>query len=148
MHPSQHGIVDNDWFDWKRNASCSVFNDYSKGDYPCNVNDQDEGWYGGDPIWNTVERHGKISGTCLWPGNELLINGQKATYVWDYDTYGDQPFADRIYQILDWIQRPVWDGNETTKAESRPDFMTLYFNEPDHSGHGFGPYDESGELNR
>ena len=23
LHPSQHGIVDNDWFDWKRNASCS-----------------------------------------------------------------------------------------------------------------------------
>ena len=114
LHPSQHGIVDNDWFDWKRNASCSVFNDNSDRDYPCAPMKQDEGWYGGDPIWNTVERHNKIAAACLWPGCELEINGQRATYFWDYDTKGEGPFAERIYQILEWLQRPEWDGvNET-----------------------------------
>ena len=24
-------------------------------------------------------------------------------------------------------------------AETRPDFMTLYFDEPDHAGHSYGP---------
>lgn len=114
LHPSQHGIVDNDWFDWKRNASCSVFNDNSAKDYPCAPMNQDEGWYGGDPIWNTVERHNKIAAACLWPGCELEINGQRATYFWDYDHKGEGPFAERVYQILEWLQRPEWDGvNET-----------------------------------
>ena len=114
LHPSQHGIVDNDWFDWKRNASCSVFNDNSDRDYPCAPMKQEEGWYGGDPIWNTVERHNKIAAACLWPGCELEINGQRATYFWDYDTKGEGPFAERVYQILEWLQRPEWDGvNET-----------------------------------
>ena len=113
LHPSQHGIVDNDWFDWKRNASCSVFNDNSDRDYPCAPMKQDEGWYGGDPVWNTVERHGKISAACLWPGCELEINGERATYFWDYDDHGEGPFAERVYQVLDWLQRPKWDGNQS-----------------------------------
>jgi len=150
LHPSQHGIVDNDWFDWKRNASCSVFNDNSDRDYPCAPMKQEEGWYGGDPIWNTVERHNKIAAACLWPGCELEINGQRATYFWDYDTKGEGPFAERVYQILEWLQRPEWDGvNETARAFSRPEFMTLYFDEPDHTGHAFGPYDpRGGEIDR
>ena len=40
---------------------------------------------------------------------------------------------------------PLWKE----RAESRPDFMTLYFNEPDHTGHAFGPYDpRGGEIDR
>ena len=94
LHPTQHGIVDNDWFDWKRNASCSVFNDNSNEDYPCAPMNEDEGlifvktynyvllftiaWYGGDPFWNAVERDNKIAAACLWPGCELRINGQSS----------------------------------------------------------------------
>ena len=35
------------------------------------------------------------------------------------------------------------------RALSRPEFMTLYFDEPDHTGHAFGPYDpRGGEIDR
>jgi len=149
LHPSQHGIVDNDWFDWKRNASCSVFNDNSDADYPCAPMNEDEHWYGGDPIWNTVERHDKVAAACLWPGCELTINGQAPTYHWDYDKHGEGPFAERVYQILKWLQLPKWNGvDQAEKQKSRPDFMTMYVDEPDHMGHAFGPYDTTGEIDR
>ena len=35
--------------------------------------------------------------------------------------------------MLEWLEKP--DGE-------RPDFITLYFNEPDHVGHGSGPDSE------
>jgi predicted AlkP superfamily pyrophosphatase or phosphodiesterase len=35
--------------------------------------------------------------------------------------------------VLDWLDLP--DGE-------RPDFITLYFDEPDHVGHGSGPNSE------
>ena len=125
----------------------SVFNDNSNRDYPCAPMNQDEGWYGGDPIWNTVERHEKIAAACLWPGCELKINNEQATYFWDYDEHGEGPFAERIYKILEWLHLPAWNG-QGKKEGYRPDFFTLYFDEPDHMGHAFGPYDETGELNR
>ena len=145
LHPSQHGIVDNDWYDWKRKAKCSVFTP-NTGEFPCNVSSNDEHWWKGDPFWNTVERHDKISGTLLWPGNELVINGQQPTYHWNYDEKGEGPFAERVYGLLKWMNLPAWDGNSENKKKSRPNFMTLYLDEPDKTGHKVGPYDTSGEL--
>ena len=37
LFPSQHGIVGNAWYDWKRDAQCSVFG-VNYGPHPCNVN--------------------------------------------------------------------------------------------------------------
>ena len=65
----------------------------------------------------------------------------------DYDEYGKSAFAERIYQILKWLQLPEWNGSGQ-KEGYRPDFFTLYFNEPDNSGHAVGPYGQTGEINR
>ena len=68
-----------------------------------------------------------------------------ATYHWNYDDKGEGPFAERIYEALRLLNLPKWDGkNEADKAKSRPNFMTLYFDEPDHTGHSHGPYDSTG----
>ncbi len=40
------------------------------------------------------------------------------------------PDEDRIDQVVRWLQLP---------AESRPHFITLYYFQPDHFGHEFGP---------
>lgn len=45
-------------------------------------------------------------------------------------------YMGRVETVLDWLSLPQGD---------RPDFVTLYFNEPDHAGHGAGPM--SGEVN-
>ncbi|CBY23601.1 unnamed protein product [Oikopleura dioica] len=144
LYPGQHGIVANKWYDWKKDASCNVFS-ANTGEHPCNVSSPEEGWWSGDPFWNTVERHDMISASCLWAGNDLTINGEQPTYFWDYGTYGEEPFGYRIYQMLKWLNLPPYPGSGP-KEGFRPKFLTLYFDEPDHIGHGFGPYDASGEL--
>ena len=69
-----------------------------------------------------------------------------ATYHWNYDDKGEGPFAERIYEALRLLNLPKWDGkNEADKAKSRPNFMTLYLDEPDHTGHSHGPYDSTGQ---
>ena len=39
-------------------------------------------------------------------------------------------YTERIYEFLGWLKKP---------KETRPDFMTLYFDQPDHAGHSYGP---------
>jgi len=44
-------------------------------------------------------------------------------------------YPERVHTVLEWITMP---------AEERPDFITLYFDQPDHAGHNSGP--ESDEV--
>ena len=39
-------------------------------------------------------------------------------------------FTQRVRTVLQWLKLP---------ADKRPDFLTLYFDEPDHTGHQLGP---------
>ena len=39
---------------------------------------------------------------------------------------------ERVDSVIDWISRPT---------DQRPQFMTLYYDEPDHTGHAKGPTD-------
>ncbi|XP_042219889.1 venom phosphodiesterase-like [Homarus americanus] len=50
---------------------------------------------------------------------------------------GSIPYTDRVDKVIEWLTIP-----DPTK---RPDLITLYFDEPDHTGHGFGP--DSKEVN-
>lgn len=57
-----------------------------------------------------------------------MING---SFPDIYAPYNSKiPFEERVFTILKWLQLP---DNE------RPDFFTLYLEEPDKSGHNFGP---------
>lgn len=49
--------------------------------------------------------------------------------------YSDVTYRARVQEVLDWMSLP---------AEQRPDFITLYFDEPDLAGHKKGPSDEAG----
>lgn len=42
-------------------------------------------------------------------------------------------FPERVYEVISWLTLP---------EEEKPDFITLYFDEPDHAGHGGGPESE------
>jgi predicted AlkP superfamily pyrophosphatase or phosphodiesterase len=91
----------------------------------------DPRWWGGDPIWNTVERQGKVAAAMFWPGSEAVIGGRQATYWRDFDD--DLPNSDRVKQLLEWLRLP--EGK-------RPSFLTLYFSDVDNAGHSFGPDSE------
>lgn len=82
-------------------------------------------WDGAEPLWRTIERQGGKSATAFWPGSDA--------YPPTYTTgpyNGSVPYQERIDAVLAWLALPV--------AE-RPDLVCLYFEEPDSTGHEFGP---------
>ncbi|XP_062607940.1 uncharacterized protein LOC134269752 isoform X1 [Saccostrea cucullata] len=120
LYPESHGIIDNNMYDTDIKEKFSL----------SSANASDPRWWGGEPIWNTVRKHNKKSATYFWPGSEHEIEGMRPDYYKDYD--GNVPFLDRVDTVLSWIDLP---------ADKRPDFLTLYYDEPDHTGHSFGPDD-------
>ncbi|RFF27439.1 MULTISPECIES: ectonucleotide pyrophosphatase/phosphodiesterase [unclassified Wenzhouxiangella] len=119
-HPGTHGVVANNMWDPKREAS------FSLGDREA-VNDGF--WYqGGEPIWVTAEQQGLTAATFFWPGSEAMIQRTRPTHYRAYD--GRVPHAERIDQVLEWLAMP---------EEERPDFLTLYFSRVDSRGHSDGP---------
>ncbi|XP_078319808.1 uncharacterized protein LOC111119482 isoform X2 [Crassostrea virginica] len=120
LYPESHGIVDNSMYDTEITEKFSL----------SSPNASDPRWWGGEPIWNTVKKHKKKSATYFWPGSEVEIEGMRPDYYKDYD--GNVPFLKRVDTVLSWIDLP---------ADERPDFITLYFDEPDHEGHSYGPDD-------
>ena len=89
---------------------------------------KDPRWWGGEPIWNTVERQGRKAGAMFWPGSEAVIGGRQATYWMPFDD--DMPNSARVDRVLGWLKLPEGE---------RPSFLTLYFSAVDTAGHRHGP---------
>ena len=118
LYPEQHGIIANRIYDDVNDEFYTLGNGAAL----------ESKWYQGEPIWVTAERQGVKSATLFWPGSEAEINGYRPTYYMAYDN--DFPYEKRVDQVLAWLDLP---------DEKRPQFLTLYFDEPDHSGHAYGP---------
>ncbi|XP_024147725.1 ectonucleotide pyrophosphatase/phosphodiesterase family member 1 [Oryzias melastigma] len=118
LYPESHGIVDNKMYDVTRNAFFSLRTDEKNNPK----------WYQGEPIWITAKRQTLKAATFFWPGSDVKING---TFPNIYEKYNrDITFETRVSTLLNWLSLP---------EEKRPDFYTLYLEEPDRSGHGYGP---------
>ncbi|KAF3831927.1 hypothetical protein GH733_000739 [Mirounga leonina] len=118
LYPESHGIIDNKMYDPKMNAFFAL---KSKEKF-------NPEWYGGEPIWLTAKHQGLKSGTFFWPGSDVEINGILPDI---YKMYNSSiPFEERILAVLKWLQLP---------KDERPHFYTLYLEEPDSSGHLYGP---------
>ena len=91
---------------------------------------QDGSFYGMEPIWVTAEKNGLKSATYFWIGSEAEINGYRPSIYKNYD--GSVLFESRVDSIVSWFEYP---------EEKRPKLSMLYFSEPDHSGHLYGPTD-------
>lgn len=119
LYPAHHGIVGNTMYDpvFKTTFSLSKREEVQNGR-----------WWEGEPIWVTAEKQGQRTACFFFPGTEAEIQGVRPTFWKTYD--GNIGFEDRVDQILAWLDLPL--------AE-RPTFYTLYFDEPDHAGHEFGP---------
>ncbi|XP_016400361.1 ectonucleotide pyrophosphatase/phosphodiesterase family member 1-like isoform X1 [Sinocyclocheilus rhinocerous] len=118
LYPESHGIVDNKIYDVTRNTSFSL-----KTDEKFNP-----AWYQGEPVWLTAMRNKLKTATFFWPGSDVKVNGQYPDFWVKYDRR--IPFEKRVAKIFEWLNLP--------KGE-RPDFYTLYFEEPDGAGHRYGP---------
>ena len=126
LYPEHHGIVDNSFYDPERDAWFSMSDSATV---------LDGSWWGGEPIWATAERQGQRAGTCFWPGSEAEIAGERPSYYKPYS--GGMAWEDRVAQLMTWLELP---------ADERPTFLTLYYNEPDHTGHKYGPDGPEVEL--
>ncbi len=118
LFPENHGIIAN-----------RIYDDTTNKFYTLGGNAVTESkWYQGEPIWVTAEKQGLKTATFFWPGSEAKINGFRPTY---YKAYEHQfSYEKRVEQILDWLD---------LSDDKRPQFLTLYFDEPDSSGHRYGP---------
>jgi len=112
-------VVANNMWDPNRKSRFSLGNRDAVGDGY---------WYDGEPIWNTVEKAGKVAATYFWPGSEAQIGGMRPTIWKPYA--GETPYDVRVEQVLEWLARP---------KRERPAFLTLYFSAVDSAGHRHGP---------
>lgn len=116
LYPDHHGIINNVFYDASLNESFSLSSNAKN----------DSRFYGGNPIWNLAEEQGVKTASFFWPGSD--IDKRNPSYFKNYN--GKIPYGARIDTVMKWLQLP---------EKQRPHLVTLYFDEPDHSGHNFGP---------
>lgn len=119
--PDHHGIIANTFYDVASGLTFSLGDKKTK---------QDPRFWGGEPVWNTAARQGHKVGVVYWPGSDVKIGGRYPDYYHDYEQRPLLSFAQRIAEVARYLSLP--------EAE-RPDLVLAYFEEPDHTGHGFGP---------
>jgi alkaline phosphatase D len=119
LYPEHHGIIANSFYDPARKQRYS---------YTDKASETDGTWYGGTPLWVLAEQQGMRSACFFWPGSEAAIQGVRPSYYLTFDN--KFPDEKRIDQVVSWLKLP---------PEQRPHFITLYYYQPDHSGHENGP---------
>src|SRR5450432_3097772 len=66
LYPDHHGIVNNRFVD-PVSGKKFVYNDPKSTSDPT--------WWGGEPLWVSVEKQGKHAATMFWPGSDVAIDG-------------------------------------------------------------------------
>ncbi len=124
LYPEHHGLVANSFYDQGRQAR------YSSSDVKAVT---DGSWYSGVPLWSLAESQGMRTACLFWPGSEAEIAGRRPTWYAQFDskTEATDPVQQaRIHDAIALLSLP---------AANRPHFITIYYDEPDHEGHQFGP---------
>ena len=122
LYEESHGIVANEFYDPDFNQTFSLDNENQQ---------RESKWFdnGGEPIWVTNQKSStsRRSGSLMWPGSYAAVKGfLPYRYYAPYDF--SVPFRTRIDKIVSWF------------ADDYPiNLGLLYFEEPDYSGHKYGP---------
>jgi predicted AlkP superfamily pyrophosphatase or phosphodiesterase len=117
LRPDHHGIVHN------------AMRDERLGRYVSKeqASATDGRWWGGEPIWATLQKQGGIAATMFWPGSEARIAGELPRYRRSFDA-SVTPEA-RVDQLLAWLDLPETE---------RPRLLTVYFEHYDVTAHDAG----------
>lgn len=119
LYPSHHGLVDNTFYDKKRDEIYRLGNRKAV---------EDSSWYGGTPLWVLAEQQQMVTASFYWVGSETAVKGVRPTYYYRYNDSID--IDTRIQTVKDWLTLP---------EEKRPHFITFYLPEVDHEAHMYGP---------
>lgn len=120
LYEESHGIVANSMYDavTKKHFSDS--------------NDKDPFWWNeAVPIWVTNQlQENRSSAAAMWPGTDVPIHNATPSHFMNYSP--SVTFTERLNNITEWLS-----------TSSPPvTFATLYWEEPDASGHKYGPEDK------
>jgi len=123
LYPDHHGIVNNSFYDPKLKEAFSLGSSAKT----------DARFYGGNPIWNVAEEQGVKTASFFWPGSDT---GDRSPSIFKrYDA--SVPYDSRIETVMEWLKLP---------EKERPHLITLYFDEPDYTGHTFGPLSNENKV--
>ena len=113
VYEETHGIVSNSMYDPVFDETFSMRTKSTKW------------WNATEPIWCYVKHFGLTSGSYYWPGDDTVINGIRPNKWLKYSD--DTPFRNRVDDVMGWF------------TEDNFNFISLYFHEPDKTGHRYGP---------
>ncbi|PRY98302.1 ectonucleotide pyrophosphatase/phosphodiesterase [Marinilabilia salmonicolor] len=119
LFPNHHGIIGNNFYNSEIDRIYKVSDRYAV---------QDSRFYSGEPFWVTASNHGIITASYYWIGSETKIKGKQPDIWKAFDS--SISFEQRIDSVISWLQFP---------ANERPHLISFYFEQPDKSGHLFGP---------
>jgi len=124
LYPEHHGLVANSFFDAVRQARYAIADPQAVSDGT---------WYKGTPLWSLAESQGMRTACLFWPGSEALIAGFRPSYYARFD--GKTEATDAVQQAR--IDDAV--ALLHLAPADRPHLITIYYSEPDHEGHQYGP---------
>lgn len=124
LYPEHHGLVANSFYDETKHARYGISDAKAV---------TDGSWYSGVPLWSLAESQGMRTACLFWPGSEAQIAGFRPTFYARFDSKTEATDAveqARIDNAVALLKLP---------EAARPHFITIYYSEPDHEGHAFGP---------
>jgi predicted AlkP superfamily pyrophosphatase or phosphodiesterase len=118
LWPEHHGIIGNSFYDPAFKINFEIVE---------NPRPDDGRWWGGEPIWVTAIKQGRVADCMFWPGSDVPIKNIRPN---EWKPYSDNfNITNRVDTVLEWLARP---------AEKRPSLVTLYHFETDAAGHNAG----------
>ena len=129
LYEETHGIVANQFYDPSshqvtlnyRFQNYRIFKHFNYTD-PSSWNETTSFW-GGEPLWITNQKAGHQSGCEFWVGSE--VKDRTPTHFDRYSSH--KPYNNRVDSVVNWLNKP------------EVNLGLLYIEEPDHTGHMFGP---------
>lgn len=119
LRPEHHGIIANSFLNRATGARFSLSNPKTK---------YDARFYHGEPLWLTAQRQGLHTAVFYWPGSDVAVGGHYPDIWHSYDEKPHLTFSQRVDGIMQQLT-----------AKNGPDLIMAYFEEPDASGHNYGP---------
>ena len=124
LQEEHHGIVANHMWDPRLRSEFNL------------ASTESEWWNEGEPIWVTASRARITNKVYFWPGSEALIRKHRPDVYFKYDI--SVTYEHRVDVVSNWVKEAHADVDIDT-GKPKPAFMALYFDEPDHTGHVYGP---------
>ncbi len=122
LYPSHHGLVDNSYYDTRRQQFYGMGNKTQVAD---------GSWYGGTPLWVLAEKQQMLTASFYWVASEADIQNTRPTYYYHYNE--KIAIGERINTVKNWLSLP---------EAKRPHLITFYFPQVDHDAHYYGPDDK------